>query len=180
MKAKIVIAVICTVVIGYLGWSVYVPKDEVQPQTKKPKVEMEKEHKDPEVEQQSVVAAKKSVGEILERAKRHRETSDVIEQAAKVDPDKEEEYYKFVITSFPHLKDQVNAYREATRVQKERLAELASRVEKRNKDFVATGSASQSLDDDILYEQNQIAENARVLGKQAMALTEAIRQAAYN
>ncbi|WP_105166997.1 hypothetical protein [Pseudoalteromonas sp. T1lg23B] len=180
MKAKIVIAVICTVVIGYLGWSMYAPKDEVQPQTKKPKVEMEQELKEPETVQESTATAKRSVEEIINRAKRNVDVSDVIEQAANLELDKEEEYYEFVITSFPHLKDQVNAYREATRVQKERLDALATRVEERNKDFVASGTVSQSLDDDILYEQNQIAENARVLGKQAMALTEAIRQAAYN
>ncbi|CAM4061427.1 hypothetical protein [Pseudoalteromonas byunsanensis] len=180
MKAKIVIAVICTAVISYLGWIVYTPTDEVQPQTKSPKVEMDKEYKEPEAPEPKVVTTRKSVEEIVARAKNYRNPSAVIEQANQVDPSKEEEYYEFIITSFPHLKDQVNAYREATRVQKERLAALANRVEERNKDVVASGSASQSLDDDILYEQNQIAEHARVLGKQAMALTEAIRQAAYN
>lgn len=57
---------------------------------------------------------------------------------------------------------------------------MTNRVKERNKDAIASGSASQSLDDDILYEQKQLVENARLLGKQAMVLNEAIRQVAFN
>ncbi|CAM4216181.1 hypothetical protein [Pseudoalteromonas ostreae] len=181
MKAKIVVAVFGTVVISYLGWSLFGSTDEVQPQAETSKVVVStKENKEPKHSQQEVATVKKSVDEIIEEANLYSEPSAIIEKVSQFDSIKKNEYYEFIISNFPELKGQVNEYREATRIHKERLDTLTNRVKERNKDAIASGSASQSLDDDILYEQKQLVENARLLGKQAMVLNEAIRQVAFN
>lgn len=181
MKSKIVIAVFFTVVISYLGWSLFSLTDEVQPQTETSKVVVStKENNELKHAQQELAAVKKSVDEIIEEENLYSETSAIIGKVSQFDSIKKNEYYEFIISNFPELKGQVNEYREATRIHKERLDTLTNRVKERNKEAIASGSASQSLDNDILYTQKQLVENARLLGKQAMALNEAIRQAALN
>ncbi|KZN57499.1 hypothetical protein N473_06335 [Pseudoalteromonas luteoviolacea CPMOR-1] len=184
MKAKVVITLLCAAAAGYIGTSLYTPEETQQVQ--KQPVEQEKEQlpvvKNEVVEQdiEPVIENKRAAEEIVAEAEAYKGTTTLIEQALSEDKSKEEHYYDFIVTHFPQLEEQVNDYRDATRIQNERISSLQALVEERNKQALASGEASSGVDQQIMYEREQLIAQAKELGRKGVALNEAVRLAAQN
>ncbi|KID54549.1 hypothetical protein JF50_21730 [Pseudoalteromonas luteoviolacea] len=184
MKAKVVIALLCTAAAGYIGMSLYAPEETQQVQNQP--VEHEKETL-PVAEKEIIEESSepmntniKTAEEIIAEAKAYKGTSTLIEKTRNVDKSQEDQYYDFIITNFPQLKEQVNDYREAARIQNERVSSLQALVEERNKQALVSGTANTGVDQEIMYERELLIAQAKELGRQGMALNEAVRLAAQN
>ncbi|WP_440056730.1 hypothetical protein ACSLBF_17770 (plasmid) [Pseudoalteromonas sp. T1lg65] len=181
MKVKIVIAIVCTAVVSFLGFNMYTVTDTEQPVAKGTKIEIKKHA------EQKILDTKKNeasslqrLDETLKQAKKLSTREGVVANSGSIDTLDRERYFEFVVKSFPQLEEQVNEYRQALKVQEEHLHILAEKMSKRNKDVELTGAHSSSLDENLIKEQEKLILKARELGKQAMVLNAAIRKAAFD
>ncbi|ODB35633.1 hypothetical protein BB427_03265 [Pseudoalteromonas sp. BMB] len=180
MKAKIVIAVVCTTVFIFLGFNIYTGAETGQPVAVSPKVET-KEHIEEDTfnKKKGESSRLEKLDKTIEQAKVLSTTEGIITHLGQVDKFDKNSYFDFVVKSFPQLEEQVTEYRQAIKVQEERLHILSEKVSERNKGVALTGASSRSLDESLISEQEKLIERAQELGRQAMVLNAAIREAAY-
>lgn len=117
------------------------------------------------------------------RLKREPESVDIqeiIQESLETPFSQEDEYYNFIISEFPQLEDDVVTYRSAVKTQRDNVELYKAQVSERNKLAAANRSISSGADSELAYQRDLLLEQAKELGKQAMLLNEAIRNAAYN
>lgn len=81
--------------------------------------------------------------------------------------------------AFPTLKPQIDQYVDGVAEQQQAVAAFRQKVAERNTQVVADGSFSASADGSLDYDKKELLAQAQRLGEQAMALNQAIREAAY-
>ena len=186
MKVKAIIVVIAASVIGYFGFSFNEHKEEVvqnedvsvvgiedkntpQPSTSGSDVEKVKTQPTNEniIASKSVEAGDESVQK-------------AVQEAIDVNLDDEDKYYDFIIENFPELTTQVNAYRHDIKEQRLKVSAFSDHMKERNEQVKNSKNIDAGADKALQVQQQILLQEARRLGKQAMALNQAIREAAYN
>ena len=105
---------------------------------------------------------------------------EIVQESFETPLSQEDEYYSFIISEFPQLEDDVTTYRSAVKAQRDNVEIYEAHVSERNKRVAANKSTSPGSDTELTYQRDLLLEQAKELGKQAMLLNEAIRNAAYN
>ena len=81
--------------------------------------------------------------------------------------------------AFPALKPQIDQYVGGIAEQQQAVAAFRQKLAERNTQVVADGSFSASADGSLDFDKKELLAQAQRLGEQAMALNQAIREAAY-
>lgn len=115
-----------------------------------------------------------------EKVSRSVDIQEIVQETLETPLSQEDEYYNFIISEFPQLKDDVVTYRSAVKMQRDNVELYEAQVSERNKLAAANRSISSGSDSELAYQRDLLLEQAKELGKQAMLLNEAIRNAAYN
>ncbi|ATC96214.1 hypothetical protein [Pseudoalteromonas tunicata] len=105
---------------------------------------------------------------------------EIVKETLEIDLSQENEYYSFIITQFPQLKDDITTYRAAVKTQREQVEIFEANISERNKRIATSRFIPAGSDDELIYQRDLLLEQAKELGKQAMVLNQAIRDAAYN
>ncbi|MBQ4863953.1 hypothetical protein J8L98_19890 [Pseudoalteromonas sp. MMG013] len=182
MKIKAIAAVIAVSIIGYLGLSSkeVALTNEAVTSTSTTAVALE------DIELTTSKEIAKPVG-IKSREKgaqvgveQEPNVQDIVQNAIDIDTSEEDKYYDFIIENFPELTEDVNTYRHAIKEQRQKVSVFSAHMSERNKQVSLSKNIDSGADSALKEQQDILLAQARVLGQQAMALNQAIREAAYN
>lgn len=187
MKVKAIIVVIAVSVIGYFGFSFNEHYEEVAQNEDVSVVGVEDDHTPQPPTSGSDVAKVKTqpmvespTTSVVVEPKYDGSVQDVVQEAIDVNLDDEDKYYDFIIENFPELTTQVNAYRHDIKEQRLKVSAFSDHMKERNEQVKNSKNIDAGVDKALQEQQQILLQEARRLGMQAMALNQAIREAAYN